>query len=62
MTYVSIVLPWAGVQVLSRKVSYTLAQWSIMLKEVKRGKPLEVVSMLEALARAPPLLLWPDLG
>jgi hypothetical protein len=49
-------------QVLSRKVSYTLTQWSIMLKEAKIGKPLEVVSMLEALARAPPLLLWLDLG
>jgi hypothetical protein len=49
-------------QVLSRKVSYTLTQWSIMLKEAKIGKPLEVVSMLEALARATPLLLWSDLG
>jgi hypothetical protein len=49
-------------QVLWRKNAYTIAQWSIMLKEEERGRLMMMVKKLECLAQMPPLLSWPELG
>jgi hypothetical protein len=37
---------WFGMQVLWRKNAYTLAQWSIMLKEEERGRLMMMVKKL----------------
>jgi hypothetical protein len=51
-----------GMQTLWRKTAYLLAQWEILVPEVERGRLKMMGARLEALARAPPLLLWPDPG
>jgi hypothetical protein len=49
-------------QNLWRKLAFLLAQWGVLLHEEEKGK-LQVVTMqLEALARAPLVLLWPEPG
>jgi hypothetical protein len=53
---------WVGMQVLWRKVSYTLAQWSVLVKAEEQGRLMAIVSQLEDFARAPPLLLWSEPG
>jgi hypothetical protein len=51
---------WPGMQTLWRKLAFLLAQWGVLLHEEEKGK-LQVVTMqLEALARAPPMLSWPE--
>jgi hypothetical protein len=45
-----------GMQVMWKRVSYNLTQWSVLLK-VEKKKLLAIVITLEGLARAPPLLL-----
>jgi hypothetical protein len=51
---------WSGMQTLWRNTAYLLAQWKILVPEVERGRLKMMGARLEALARAPPLLLWPD--
>jgi hypothetical protein len=53
---------WPGMQTLWRKTAYLLAQWEILVPKVERGRLKMMGARLEALARAPPLLLWPDPG
>ena len=54
--------PWSGLQVIWRDAACKLAQWSILFKEKEREKLMTTVASMEHLARAPPLLLWPDPG
>jgi hypothetical protein len=54
--------PWSGMQVLWRKSAYMLAQWSVLLQGAEKEKLQTMVSTLEMLARAPPLLIWPEPG
>jgi hypothetical protein len=52
--------PWLGLQVIWRKIFYFLAEWSVSLQGTeKENLKLKVIS-LEAMAHAPPPLLWPD--
>jgi hypothetical protein len=53
---------WLGMQTLWRRTAYLLAQWEILVPEAERGRLKMMGAQLEALARAPPLLLWPDPG
>jgi hypothetical protein len=53
---------WPGMQTLWRRTAYLLAQWEILVPEAERGRLKMMGAQLEALARAPPLLLWPDPG
>jgi hypothetical protein len=53
---------WPGMQVLWRKVAYMLAQWEVLLLVGEKENLHLMVMQLEALARAPPLLLWPEPG
>jgi hypothetical protein len=53
---------WHGMQVIWRRSAYTLAQWSILLSRAEKEKMNLMMMRLEALVRAPPLLLWPEPG
>jgi hypothetical protein len=53
---------WPGMQTLWRRTACLLAQWEILVPEAEKGKLKLVGAWIEALARAPPLLLWPDPG
>jgi hypothetical protein len=53
---------WPGMQMLWRKTAWLLAQWEVLLPVEERGKMQSVIAQLEGLARAPPLLLWPEPG
>jgi hypothetical protein len=53
---------WPGMQALWRKLAFLLAQWGVLLPEEERGRLQVVTTQLDALARAPPLLLWPEPG
>jgi hypothetical protein len=55
-----VVLP--GMQTLWRKTACLLAQWEILVREIERVKLKVLGAHIEALAWAPPLLLWPDPG
>jgi hypothetical protein len=53
---------WPGMQTLWRRTACLLAQWEILVPEAERGRLKLMRVRLEALVRAPPLLLWPDPG
>jgi hypothetical protein len=53
---------WPGMQTLWRKLAFLLAQWGVLLHEEEKEKLQVVTTQLEALAHAPPLLLWPEPG
>jgi hypothetical protein len=42
------------------KMAYFLAQWNVLLQRTENENFRMKVISLEALAHAPPLLLWPD--
>jgi hypothetical protein len=52
----------AGMHVVWRRLTYNLAQWSILLSEEEKEQADNVVVAMEALACAPKLLLWPEPG
>jgi hypothetical protein len=49
-------------QMVWRKTAWQLAQWEVLLAEGERGKLQVMIAQLEGLARAPPMLLWPEPG
>ena len=54
--------PWIGLQKIWRRKACMLSQWRVLFSEPTRGDVDRVVMELELLARAPPLLQWPDPG
>jgi hypothetical protein len=52
---------WSGMQILWRKMAWLLAQWEVLLPVEEKEKLQRMVN-LEVLARAPPMLLWPEPG
>lgn len=55
-------VPWIGMEVLWRKAASTLATWEVLCSGPVKERILFLVQKLEQLARALPLLLWPDPG
>ena len=55
-------LPWIGLQKIWRLMACTLSQWRVLYSEGTREDVDKIVKELDQLARAPPLLLWPDPG
>jgi hypothetical protein len=53
---------WCGMQFIWRRSAYTLAQWGILLSGPEKEKLNLMVMRLDALVRAPPLLLWLEPG
>jgi hypothetical protein len=53
---------WSGMQNMWRKLAFLLAQWGVLLHEEEKEKLQTVTTQLEALARALPMLLWPEPG
>jgi hypothetical protein len=51
---------WPSMQTLWRKTACLIAQWEILVPETEKGSLKLMGVRLEALVRAPPLLLWPD--
>ena len=52
----------SGMQVLYVRVAYTLAKWRLLCPEGAKGELDAAVRNLDALARAPPMLMWPEPG
>jgi hypothetical protein len=53
---------WMGMQVLWRRLAFNLAQWIILLAGEEKRRAQQVIMELEALMRAPQLLLWREPG
>jgi hypothetical protein len=53
---------WTGMQVIWRRLAFNLAQWIILLAGEEKRRAQQVIMELEALVRAPQLLLWREPG
>jgi hypothetical protein len=53
---------WLGMQVFWRRLAFNLAQWIILLAGEEKRRAQQVVMELEALMRAPQMLLWREPG
>ena len=54
--------PWLGMQVMWQKTASFLTSWEIKCADTVQRRCRLLVQRMEHLARAPPLLLWPDHG
>ena len=53
---------WLGMQEIWRRLTYTLSQWQVLLSGDAKAQMIRWVEDLEAVARRPPCLTWPDPG
>jgi hypothetical protein len=53
---------WCGMQGMWNRLTYSCAQWKVLLKEEGKGELTTMVSKVEEVARLPLLLLWPEPG
>ena len=58
----TIVVPWLGMQILWQRTASFLALWEIRCADPAKRRCRLLVQKLEQMARAAPLLLWPDPG